>query len=114
MKDWKKEFDEKFKDYVIGFSEDSDYNLELSGFEFYEEFHKELIAFISQVESDAYKKGEEDSIETAHNLMEIVVEKAYERAAKVAEDFYKTAMDFGHEEEVGKRIGPVIRSLKDD
>ena len=85
MKDWKKQFDEKFKDYVIGFSEDSDYNLELSGFEFYEEFHKELIAFISKVETDAVKRTIDEI--KAKNAPEI--KKANEHIAKIMVDSYE-------------------------
>ena len=96
MKDWKKEFDEKWS-YLMN--------------------PKVLKAFISKVEADACKKVEEDSIETAHNLMEIVVEKAYERAAKVADSRKcgkKEDHSFCDDCVISEDIADSIRSLKDD
>ena len=98
MKDWKKEFDEKFAA-----------TSELNG-----HAKEHIKAFISQVEADAYKRGHSDGMDSKmiYDSGENA-NRAYERAAKVAEKECDCTASWDiscH----STKTAQSIRSLKDD
>lgn len=104
MNNWKKQFDEKFKDAgTAGYS------------------NEEFKTFIEKVETDAYERGKKGNntalekyanawVDSNHGL-EYGFDLAYEKAAKVAEDY--RLMDWSGEAEVEGEIANIAQAIRD-